>query len=224
MTYIPPQTLGPLTDQQTQDLISIHQNDQQKTKLPGRVFTHNLQEAVHVVLPLINFILGNNKWKLYGGNFFETNIGYRVHADTGWAGKREIWQTIVFPLSYTITDTADFEKNRLIIFNQEWTDKPCFFLNGGDPNPAVAGNTPYDFIFDYKNVKHIVSDFYDLEAVSLCSHIDKQNLKGLTVDKSFKWTPGIPMTFPRTRLHASTAFNKFGFKQKLGLSLFFSPI
>jgi len=223
MTFIPPQTLDLLTDQQIQDLIAIHQNDQQQTRLPGRVFTHNTQEALQIVLPLVNDILGRDKWKLYGGNFFETNIGYRVHADTGWAGESSIWQTIVFPLSYVPTETANYEKNRLIIFNQEWTGRPGFFLKGGDPNPAVAGNTPYDFIFNYDQVKHTIPDFYDPEAVALCRHIDKRNLEGLTVDKSFKWVPGIPITFPRTRLHASTAFHTFGFKQKLGLSLFFSP-
>lgn len=87
MLFIPPQTLDPLTNQQIEDLISIHQLDQDKLKLPGRVFSHNAQEALLVVLPMINSLLGNNKWKLFEGNFFDTKVGYRVHADTGWSGE-----------------------------------------------------------------------------------------------------------------------------------------
>ena len=223
MIFIPPQTLDPLTNQQIEDLISIHQLDQDKLKLPGRIFSHNTQEALLVVLPIINSLLGSNKWKLFEGNFFDTKVGYRVHADTGWSGESCVWQTVVFPLSYEPTAAADFEKNRLIIFNQEWKGKPSFFLKGGHPSPALDGATPYGSVYDYTDVKHIVPGFYDSDAVSLCTHLDKQNLEGLTVDKSFTWTPGVPITFPRTRLHASTAFHKFGFKQKLGLSLFFSP-
>jgi len=96
-------------------------------------------------------------------------------------------------------------------------------LKGGHPSPALDGATPYSSVYDYTDVRHIVPGFYDSDIVSLCTHLDKQNLEGLTIDKSFIWTPGVPITFPRTRLHASTAFHRFGFKQKLGLSLFFSP-
>lgn len=223
MIFIPPQTLDPLTNQQIEDLISIHQQDQQKVKLPGRTFSHNTDEALLIVLPLINSLLGKNKWKLFEGNFFETKVGYRVHADTGWMGEDKVWQTIVFPLTYEPTATADYEKNRLIIFNQEWRGRPSFFMQGENPIPALTGASPYEFVFNYSNVEKIVPGFYDHEAVSLCSHLHIQNLEGLNIDKSFIWTPGIPITFPRTRLHASTAFHRFGFKQKLGLSLFFSP-
>ena len=223
MIFIPPQTLEPLTNQQIEDLISIHEQDQDKIKLPGRTFSHNAHEALFVVLPIINSLLGTNKWKLFEGNFFDTKVGYRVHADTGWSGKSGIWQTVVFPLSYQPTTVADFEKNRLIIFNQEWRGKPSFFMKGESRNPALSGASPYDSVFNYQDIEKIIPNFYDQTAINLCPHLPKQNLEGLTIDKSFIWTPGVPITFPRTRLHASTAFHRFGFKQKLGLSLFFSP-
>lgn len=221
MNTIEPQTLQPLDPSIIQQLIDLH-NKSKQLKIPGRVFSHDIDAAIQLVMPIIESILGNNTWILSGGNFFETRVGYRVHADTGFEGPSKVWQTIVFPLEMDINEFADLEKNRLIIFNQSWKKRSSFFLRGGDPYPEVSENSPYDLVFNYTDVINTNSNIISEEAATLCPHLDRRDLEGLTIDRSLLWTPGIPMTFPRDRLHASTAFPRVGVPRKLGLSLFFS--
>ena len=221
MNIIEPQTLQPLDPSIIQQLIDLH-NKSKPSKIPGRVFSHDIDAAIKLVMSTVKSVLGNNTWILSGGNFFETWVGYRVHADTGFEGPSKVWQTIVFPLEMDVKENTILENNRLLVFKQAWKGYPSFFLKGGDPYPEASKNSSYDKVFDYSNVININSNIINEEAVTLCPHLNKQDLEGLTIDKSLLWTPGIPMTFPRDRLHASTAFPRFGIKRKLGLSLFFS--
>ena len=78
-------------------------------------------------------------------------------------------------------------------------------------------------IKDYKDVGGVVPGHIDPVVEDLCPHLNRENFEGLTLDRAMTWTPGVPMTFPRNRLHASSAFHRHGITNKLGLSLFFAP-
>jgi hypothetical protein len=217
---IEPQVLTPLTEEQRLALIDCFKNNTMLQEYPGRAFALDLGPALEIVKPIIDGVLGIDAWEVAGGNFFETSTGYRVHADTGKEGPGKVWQTFVFPLSMELDPTKEFqpEKNRLVILNQTWTGDAAFFLRGSPDEP-----NEYNIVVkDYADVIGLVPGAKDPILYDLCPHLNSENFLGLTVDKTFQWTPGIPMTFPRNRLHSSTAFPRRGIKKKLGLSIFTS--
>lgn len=222
MNCVLPQTLLPLSQIEIDKLIEIFETNSQMQILPMRRFALDIAPAIEVVRHIIDSTLGADTWEVSGGNYFETETGYRVHADTGKDGPDKVWQTFVFPLRQELrTDIpVKLDRNRLLILNQTWAGDAAFFLRG----ETVEPNEYNQVITDYKDVGNL-DDEETIDGLLLeyCPHLNSSNFAGLTVDKHFKWTPGVPMTFPRNRLHVSSAFPRNGIKRKLGLSLFISP-
>jgi hypothetical protein len=210
-------SLPRIPDETRQELIKIF-NNSSKLDLKARVFVTDITSAVELVAPIINSVLGEGNWTVSGGNFFESEVGYRIHADTGKDNFGQLLQTFVFPLSYELTDAAQLEKNRLIILKQRWHSPAAFFMQGSQAEP----NEYNDVVRDYKDVIGYEPGKIDHTLMALCPHLPVTNLLGFTVDKTMLWEPGVPITFPRDRIHASSAFHKFGIKKKLGLSVFTS--
>jgi hypothetical protein len=187
---------------------------------PGRAFALDLRPALEIVSPIINNVLGVDTWECTGGNFFLTNTGYRVHADTGKDGPDKVLQTFVFPLEMTFKEdtTPQLEKNKFIVLNQTWAGDAAFFLRGSPDEP-----NEYNIVVkDYSTVGNLEEGTMDGWLLDNCPHLNPSNFYGLTVDKMFTWTPGVPMTFPRNRLHVNTPFPRHGIENKLGLSIFTS--
>ena len=218
---ITPQTLPPLTEEQRLALIDCFEKNSQLQVLPQRRFALDLGPAMEIVKPIIDCALGEGTWEVTGGNFFETETGYRVHADTGKDGADRVLQTFVFPLSQELRDDIPvrLERNRFLVLNQTWAGDAAFFLRG----ETVEPNEYNQVITDYRDIGNL-DDMETLDGILLeyCPHLDIRNFAGLTVDKHWQWTPGIPMTFPRNRLHVSSAFPRNGIRRKLGLSIFTS--
>ena len=216
-----PSILDPLTEEQRLALISCFENNSQIKILPQRKFALDLEPALEIVKPIIDGVLGEGTWEVTGGNFFETETGYRVHADTGKEGPERVLQTFVFPLRQELRDDIPvrLERNRFLVLNQTWSGDAAFFLRGENVEP----NEYNQVITDYKDVGNL-DDIETIDGILLdhCPHLDIRNFAGLTVDKHWQWTPGVPMTFPRNRLHVSSAFPRNGIKRKLGLSIFTS--
>jgi hypothetical protein len=221
---ITPCALPPLTEEQRLHLIDCFKNNSQYISYPGRSFALDLGPALKIVSGIIDDVLGKGTWEVAGGNFFETSTGYRVHADTGKEGPDRVLQTFVFPLAMEIKPNIskpNLEKVRLIILNQVWEGDAAFFLRGSPDEPEE-----YNIVVrDYKNVK-FRNDNCTIDGVLLeqCPQLYPSNFVGLSVDKSFQWIPGVPITFPRNRLHVSSAFPRHGIATKLGLSIFTSKI
>lgn len=220
MKHIEPQILPSLTAEQLQLLIDCFENNSKMQTLPMRRFGLDITEAIEVVKPIIDSVLGENTWEVAGGNFFETETGYRVHADTGKDGPAKVWQTFVFPLRQELRTDIPVrpDRNRLLILNQTWSGDAAFFLRG----ETVEPNEYNQVITDYKDVGNLDADTVDGLLLDYCPHLKTSNFIGLTVDKHFQWTPGVPVTFPRNRLHVSSAFPRLGIAKKLGLSIFTS--
>jgi hypothetical protein len=220
-TEIKPQALAPLTEEQRLALIDCFENNSEMQLLPQRRFALDLGPAMEIVSPIIDSVLGAGTWEVTGGNFFETETGYRVHADTGRDGPDRVLQTFVFPLRQELrTDIpVRLERNRFLVLNQTWSGDAAFFLRG----ETVEPNEYNQVITDYRDVGNLDSlDTLDGILLEYCPHLKIENFAGLTVDKHFQWTPGVPMTFPRNRLHVSSAFPRNGIRRKLGLSIFTS--
>ena len=219
---IAPQTLPPLSESQRSALVDCFENNTQLQEYPGRRFALDLEPAMAIVKPIIDAALGEGTWEVTGGNFFETETGYRVHADTGKEGPGRVLQTFVFPLSMEARPGVrpNLDKVRLVILNQTWAGDAAFFLRGSPDEP-----NEYNIVVkDYKDVGNRDDDStIDGILLEQCPHLTPSNFVGLSVDKSFQWIPGVPITFPRNRLHVSSAFPRQGIKRKLGLSIFTSP-
>ncbi len=217
---IGPKELTPLTEDQLLGLIECFINNSQLQEYPGRTFGLDLDAAMEIVKPIIDNELGEGTWERDGGNFFLTNTGYRIHADTGKQGPEKVWQTFVFPLAITFKYgvEAQPEKNKLIVLNQTWSGDAAFFLRGSPDEP-----NEYNIVVkDYAAVGNIEHHTMDGWLIDNCPHLNSSNFYGLTVDKMFTWTPGTPITFPRNRLHVSTPIQRYGIESKLGLSIFTS--
>ena len=217
---IPPQTFSPLTEEQRLALIECFKNNTMLKEYPGRAFALDLGPALEIVNPIINNVLGIDTWECTGGNFFLTNTGYRVHADTGKDGPDKVLQTFVFPLEMTFKEgeTPRLDKNKFIVLNQTWAGDAAFFLRGSPDEP-----NEYNIVVkDYSTVGNLEEGIMDGWLLDNCPHLNPSNFYGLTVDKMFTWTPGVPMTFPRNRLHVNTPFPRHGIENKLGLSVFTS--
>lgn len=219
---IAPQILPQLSEQQRLALIECFESNSQMEILPQHRFALDLGPAMSIVKPIIDSVLGEGKWEVTGGNFFETETGYRVHADTGKAGPEHVLQTFVFPLSMDAKPNVqpDVEKVRLLILNQTWDKNAAFFLRGSPDEP-----NEYNIVVkNYADVGNRDDDgTIDGILLEQCPHLNPSNFVGLSVDKSFQWIPGVPITFPRNRLHVSSAFPRHGIRRKLGLSIFTSP-
>jgi hypothetical protein len=216
-----PCTLPALTAEQIEALIDCFKNNKQFIEYPGRCFGLDLGPALEIVGPIIDSVLGPDTWELAGGNFFETSTGYRVHADTGKEGPERVLQTFVFPLSITPKPDVipDYERVRLLILNQTWSGNAAFFLRGSPDEPEE-----YNVVVkNYKDVgNRDDSSTIDGILIKECPHLTPSNFVSLSVDKNFQWIPGVPITFPRNRLHVSSAFPRQGVAKKLGLSIFTS--
>lgn len=214
-------TLEPLLESQRIELIECFKNNKSIISYTGRVFGLDLEPALKIVEPIIDSVLGQGTWEVSGGNFFSTSTGYRVHADTGKDGFNNIWQTFVFPLELEVVPGAilDPDKIRLLILNQTWAGPAAFFLRGSPDEPSEYN----DVIKEYSKVgDRDTSGTIDKVLLGQCSHLHPANFVGLSVDRNIAWLPGVPITFPRNRLHVSSDFTKHGVLKKLGLSIFTS--
>ena len=177
----------------------------------------------------------DEEWVVTGGNYFSTEAGYMVHTDTGRGeSPDQVLQTFVFPLLIERNLELEYfpENNRFIVMDQQWKKDAGFFAKGnvnkdrmksdnkGWKTDRKEWNTD---VTDYSDVIGIKEDgYFDPILLKYAKHIPQSTFEGLSVDKHFQWTPGIPMTFPRDRLHCSTAFPRWGVKRKIGLSIFTS--
>jgi hypothetical protein len=220
MTH-PPQQLDKMPADLVRQLIAEFENNQEVKKLPERVFGLDIKRSCELVTPIIDQVLGKDQWELAGGNFFETETGYRVHADTGYEGPERVQQTFVFPLRLSLLPRkqADFDRLRIFILNQSWAGNAAFFMRGDTVDPGEYNQA----ITDYQDVIGLEEGTMDGILLDNCPHLNVMNFAGLTVDQSFRWIVGRPITFPRNRLHVTTPLNRNGFASKLGLSIFTSP-
>jgi len=199
----------------------------------GRKFAFGMMTALELLGPMINEYLGE-EWVVTGGNYFSTEAGYMVHTDTGRGESPEqCLQTFVFPLQIDRNLELEYfpENNRFIIMDQQWKKDAGFFAKGNifidkksNGSELKTGRNEWNSdVTDYSEVIGIKEDgYFDPILLKYAKHIPQSTFEGLSVDKHFQWTPGIPMTFPRDRLHCSTAFPRWGVKRKIGLSIFTS--
>jgi len=198
-------------------LMNEHQLDlNEYAKFSGRHFSNLTPIVIDIITPIIDNELGKGTWEITSGNFFTTNVPYRIHTDTGIPDPRP-YKTFVIPLKVFTTPTYDSSKNALYILNQKWDGAASFFVKG-TPGVKEEFNKIVD---DYAEVCGLVQGF-DETLVTECNHLDRSNFEGMSVLNRCEWIPGDIIVFDRKHLHVSTNFLEAGAQSKIGLSIFTS--
>ena len=107
---------------------------------------------------------------------------------------------------------------KLVIFDQYYYGGPAKFVNGSDMSDyPVHYNT---FLTDYKDVQdQSVAGLNDTE-LSYLTHLQRNWLKGLSVNKMLSWRVSDILCFDSLALHCSSNFKSKGIDRKIGLSIF----
>jgi hypothetical protein len=203
------------------ELIDRYHSHPERSKLRWR-YNAPWQGTEDIVTPIISNFLGTENWKISGGNYFETFSPYRIHTDT-LKESHNILQTFVFPLAYEYEENAQLGKNGFYVLEQEWFKESTMFVKGTSDRDLDDGNRYNTQTRDYKDIVNL-KEGYDETLVEDCNHLPRENFEGMTVWKKFVWKPGTVISFPRSHLHLSNNFKKYGIKSKLGLSIFTSTL
>lgn len=183
---------------------------------PGRKFNIRIEKAVEYLTPELKKHLPGN-WVVNGGNYFDTAVPYRMHCDSG-KGEENLYYNIVIPLQLWTASEYNKELNKLIVTNQTWNNDAAFFVKGDQSNDEY--NT---CVTDYSSVGNLATEI-NPELVKICSHLNPNNLEGLTIKSLIDWEPGDIIIFKRNLIHGTSNWKQAGVFKKLGLSLFTSRL
>ena len=148
--------------------------------------------------------LKNENGDDYYGLFHESFSPLPLHVDSGFSENDIIYKQVVTPLS-SFGDT--------VIFKNRWYGRSTSFTI----NEEDLGHKPKLGQNDRSN-KHLGEKVFDKEIYQkYLTHIDINNLKGLTVELIYNWKIGETLIMDRSHIHsASTRINE----KKLGLTTF----
>lgn len=125
--------------------------------------------------------------KLFLWHHKNTNFG--LHADCGEGDHKILGKNIMIPLSFD----GNYD-NATIIFKNKWFGSDVKFYNSDNtPFGDITSCTEYD---PSKNINEKIYQKY-------LKHIDKKTLKGLEIEKIYKWNLGDVLTFDRQHIHCS---------------------
>jgi len=145
------------------------------------------------------------------GNFFETNICYPIHADTGKIGTLQPHDTnyFVFLIPLFVPENCN---SYLFLLNQEWYEEASTFMV---QNWKKGWN---NMINDYKDkpIKNFNFEPWDKRLNNLNVILTEETLNGMSTHLIYKWKVSSMISFPCTQMHFSTTDSK---DQKIGLSL-----
>jgi len=201
-------------------LLNDEENNHCKKVLPGRVFGLDTSKAFSYLQDRINGIL-DYPFKVTGGNYFRTNVPYRLHADTGIDEHAKLYRIIVFPLQFKYDNNYHEEFNSLTIMDQRWYHQAAFFMKGNEDQFAVKKQEYNQPVSDYTEIINkspypFPIDLYD----SQFNHISYANFEGMSELLRVPWVPGHIITFDRSHIHTTTNFFKANITQKIGLTFF----
>ena len=166
-----------------------------------KIYINKLKEV------LGNFKMDNlkdEKGNDFYGIIHESFSPLKLHVDSGFGKEDIVYKQAVTPLS---------DYGETVIFKNKWYGKSTTFtINEEDLRfkPGVGQN-------DRSN-KHLGDKDFDKDMYKkYLTHIDYNNLKGLEVERVYKWKVGETLIMDRTHIHSSSSNIK---DKKLGLTTF----
>ena len=138
------------------------------------------------------------------GLFHESFAPLPLHVDSGFNNNNIIYKQVVTPLS-NYGDT--------VIFKNKWYGRSTTFTIDKEElsfKPKAEQND--------RSSNHLGKKIFDEEIhKKYLTHIDINNLKGLTVEKVYNWKIGETLIMDRTHIHCASSRIK---EKKLGLTTF----
>lgn len=221
--------LPKLSDSELNRLKEIFDNDQELIKRPAQKFSglNSFNLAKEVIAPIIDNVLGNGTWKVAAGHFFDSNFAYGLHSDGSKfeSNYNDAWQTFVFPLDVELIDPAKpMGEMFVLITGQTWRGPSASFRRGQRNTDSIKmeyDNHKIEIVTDYSLIGNLQPGFVDPKFKQY-TELGDETVRGLTVEHLLPWIPGVPGTFPRSRIHCSSNFSKSNVKSKRALSVFTS--
>ena len=217
----PPKVYENILDQNDIDfLLDKEINNPNKKTLPYRVFGLDTAACQEYLRPKLQEIL-KHPYKITGGNFFRTEVPYRLHADTGIDENCALYRIVVFPLYFdTGPDPLIEEFNCLTIMDQRWYNQAAFFMKGEEEKFEARKeyNSP---VGDYSPAMNLSNVPFPVDRFNhMYDHLVYKNFEGMSELFTAEWRVGNAITFDRSHIHTTTNFFKSNVKLKVGLTFF----
>lgn len=160
----------------------------------------------------------DRSFTMHGGNYFQTNVPFFVHTDTG---KNEVegmvpYKNVVVPLTQSTTNHPCYT----VLFKQRWFGEATMFWKG--PLFKTAKSNYNHKLEDYSMLESYTGKEIDInEYKKFVTHLPYNNLYGLSIDSVYEWNIGDIIVFDCTQLHSSNDFTSKGTSiPKFALSYF----
>ena len=138
------------------------------------------------------------------GIIHESFSPLKLHVDSGFGKEDIVYKQAVTPLS---------DYGETVIFKNKWYGKSTTFTIDEEDlkfKPGLGQNE--------RSNKHLGNKDFDKDMYKkYLTHIDYNNLKGLEVERVYKWKVGETLIMDRTHIHSSSSNIK---DKKLGLTTF----
>lgn len=147
-------------------------------------------------------------------NIFEVETPHVIHNDDEKT-LPNAYKAFTIPLY--VEGGSDFSA-KLIMFNQYYYGGPAKFFNGYKDKLPMHYNKN---LTDYTDVENLVDeDINEAYYRENLTHLQKDWLKGLSLDRQYPWFIGSCIAFDSLQLHCASDFTKKGITKKIGLSIF----
>ena len=210
-----------ISEKDVEFLLNDEELNQNKRILPLRVFGLDTTRAQKYLKPVLDSIL-TYPYKVTGGNYFRTEIPYRIHADTGLNDDAKLYRIVVFPL-YVNTDGKPYleENNSLAVLNQRWFNQAAFFMKGEEEKFKLRQNEYNIPTNEYHLADGLTENPFPKEIFEKdFNHLAYSNFDGFSILSSSVWRIGNAITFDRSNIHVASNFFNANVKMKIGLTFF----
>lgn len=152
-----------------------------------------------------------NPWSI---QFFDTAVPHMIHNDDH-PDKPNSYKTFLFPLSYS----PWLPKNEIefVVFEQFYFHDAVKFVKNDHGKFPVYKNK---MLTEYTDVENLSDTTIPDNILIKLTHLKKQWLEGLSVEKVFNWRFNSLIHFHPCQLHSSGNFLKNNVNRKIGLSIF----
>jgi hypothetical protein len=172
-----------------------------------------LKEKIDAILP---------DWKLDFLAVQEAINPWRIHADIRWYADKLPYKVMLLPM--------DVEPNQGPVDPDSWSDTYTIafdqynFLSKQNNGTSQTGNTQTNWqrAIDNPSTENIQPGFHidRSQHEQFFSHLDYQELEGLTIEAIHQWKPRSLFMWDNTALHCADNFLKNNIKTKRSLMIF----
>lgn len=220
--------LPKLSDSDLIKLKEVFDTDQNIVKRDTQAFCRSISKVDYIFESVINSVLGNNTWEVAGGHFFQSGFPYGLHSDGAISDPigKNTWQTFVFPMDVELIDeTKPMGELFVLITDQTWRGQSASFRRGQRNIESIKMESHakhnIEIVTDYSVLGNHKTGYLDFKFKQY-TELGDETVRGLTVEHIVPWIPGVPLTFPRSRVHCSSSFTRSNVKSKRALSIFTS--